>query len=121
MSIRMRMTFTAILLTAAMACGSYSSPTSPSPTTVNATIVSGGFMPNPIAISVGSTVTWTNSDSTAHAVVADSAELNSGTIAPGAKFSHAFPSAGTFAYHDAANPSMAGTVNVSASSSPAPY
>jgi plastocyanin len=121
MSIRVKMTFTVFLLTAATACGSYRSPTSPTPTTVSATIVSGGFMPNPITISAGSTVMWTNSDSIAHAIVTDSAELNSGTIAPGATFSHAFPSAGTVAYHDAANPSVVGTVNVTVSSSPSPY
>ena len=121
MSIRMKVTFTLAVLTAAMACGSYKTPTSPTTTGVSATIASNGFMPNPINVGVGTTVTWTNNDSTAHAVMADGAALDSGMIAPGGTFSHLFPSAGTVTYHDAANPNMVGTVNVSASSGPGPY
>jgi plastocyanin len=110
-----------MLLTAAVACGKGSSPTAPTPTTVNAAIVSGGFTPNPINISVGSTVVWTNMDATAHAVVSDSGAFSSGTIAGGGQYRYTFPSAGTFAYHDPSNANMAGTVNVSGSSSPSPY
>lgn len=120
MSTPMRMTFAVILLTAAIACGKSSSPTSPTPTTMNVTIVSGGFTPNLINISVGSSVTWTNNDTSAHTVVANNGAFTSGTIAPGGQYSYAFPSAGTFAYHDAANPNMVGVVNVSGSSS-SPY
>jgi plastocyanin len=122
MSIRMRMTVAVMFLTAAVACGKGSSPTAPTPTTVTATIVSSGFTPNPINISVGSTVTWMNSDTIAHVIVADNAAFSSGTIASGAQFGYACPSAGMFTYHDASNPNMAGTVNVSgSSSSPSPY
>lgn len=121
MSVRMRMAFALIFFAAAIACGKDSSPTAPTPTTVDATIVSGGFAPNPINISVGSTVTWMNTDNTAHSVVSDSGAFSSGTIAAGGQFSYAFPSAGTFVYHDSFNPNMKGTVNVSGSSSPSPY
>jgi plastocyanin len=121
MTVPMRMAVAVMLLIAATACGSYSSPTSPTATTVNVTITSGGFSPNPIDISVGSTVTWTNNDTSAHAEVADNGVFNSGTIAPGGQFSYTFPTAGTFTYHDTFNPSMVGTVNVSGSSSPSPY
>jgi plastocyanin len=121
MSVRMRMMFAVMLLTAVTACGKGSSPTSPTPTTVSATIVSGGFNPNPINISVGSTVTWMNNDTVAHTVVADNGAFSSGTIEPGGRYSYLFPSAGTFPYHDASNANMAGVVNVSGSSSPSPY
>lgn len=121
MSVWMRTSVAAMMLAAVTACGSYNSPTSPSPTNTSATIVSGGFMPNPITISVTSTVTWTNSDTVAHTIVADSGVFRSGTIAPGGKYSYQFPSAGTFNYHDAANAGMAGTVNVSGSSSGSRY
>src|SRR5204862_4891763 len=113
MSIRMRMTFAVMLLIAAMACGKSSSPTSPTPTTVSATIVSGGYAPNPINISVGSSVTWMNNDTVAHSVVADGGSFSSGAIAPGGQYRYAFPSAGTFTYPAGANPSMVGLVNVS--------
>jgi plastocyanin len=116
----MRMTFVVMSLIAAMACGSSSSSTSPTPTTMSAAIVSSGFTPNPISISTGSTVTWTNNDNAPHGIV-DDGVFNSGTIAPGATYSYMFPSAGTFTYHDASNPNVVGTVNVSGSSSPSPY
>ena len=116
MCIRMRLVLPAVLLMAVTACG-YSSPNSPSPMTANATITGGGFTPSSIDVSVGSTVTWTNNDTSAHSVVADGGQFNSGTIGPGGKFSYAFPAAGAFAYHDGVNPRMSGVVNVSGSSS----
>ena len=115
----MKITLVAILLAAATACGS--SPMRPTPTSMGATIVSGGFTPNPISLSVGSTVTWTNKDTIAHAITADGGTFSSGAIAPNGQYSYTFPSAGTFTYRDPSSPNMVGTVNVSGSSSPSPY
>jgi plastocyanin len=121
MSMRMRLTLAVILLAAAVGCSQSSSPTAPTtPTNVNATIVAGGFAPNPINISVGSTVMWTNMDTAAHSVVSDSGAFSSGTIAPGGQYSYTFPAAGTFTYHDSFNTNMTGAVNVTASSMPSP-
>jgi len=117
----MKIAFAAILSTTAVACANNTSPTSPTPTTVNATISSGAFTPNQINISVGSTVLWTNKDTVMHSVVADNGAFSSGAIAPDRQYSYMFPSAGTFTYHDASNPGMVGTVTVSGSSSPSPY
>ncbi|HWF84238.1 MAG TPA: cupredoxin domain-containing protein [Vicinamibacterales bacterium] len=117
MSIWTKMIVAVMALTAATACGS-SSPMSPTPTSVSATIVNGAFNPNSITISAGSTVTWMNNDTATHSVVADSGAFNSGAIAPGGSYSYAFPSAGTFSYHDSANANMKGVVNVTGSSSP---
>jgi plastocyanin len=114
------MTVVVMSLTAAMACGK-DTPSSPTPMSVTVAIASDGFSPNSINISVGSTVTWTNNDTSAHAEVADGEVFNSGMIAPGGAFSHTFPAAGTFTYRDTVNPNMVGTVVVSGSSSPAPY
>lgn len=113
----MRLGVAVVLLMTAAACGSYSSPNGPSAMSASAAITGSGFTPNSIDVSVGGSVTWTNNDSAPHSVVADGGQFNSGTISPGAKFSYAFPSAGTFAYHDGANPKMSGMVNVSGSSS----
>jgi plastocyanin len=121
MSLWRRMTFALIVMTAVTACGKSSSPTAPTPTNVSATISSGAFAPNPINISVGSAVMWTNKDTTAHDVTADGGAFNSGAIAPNGQYSYTFPAAGTFTYHDAFNASMTGTVVVSGSSSPSPY
>lgn len=59
------------------------------------------FSPNPLTISVGDTVTWTNTDSTQHTVTSDApdTELDSGLISPNATYSHTFTTAGTFNYH----------------------
>ena len=117
MRIRMRLVLMAVLLTAAAACGSYNSPNAPSGMAANAAITGSGFTPNSISVGVGASVTWTNNDSAPHSVVADGGQFNSGTIAPGAKFSYAFPAAGSFSYHDSTNAKMVGVVNVSRSSS----
>jgi len=78
------------------------------------------FSPNPIRITAGSTVTWTNATAPTHTSTSDTGAWNTGNIAPGATSSAvAFPTAGTFTYHCAIHPSMAGTVIVSAAA-PAP-
>jgi plastocyanin len=121
MSVWSRLTFALILLAATIACGQGSTPTSPTPTTASVSITTGGFSPNAVSISTGSTVAWTNNAGAGHSVVADNGAFNSGPLAAGAQFSYPFPSAGTFTYHDGANPNMVGTVTVSGSSSPSPY
>jgi plastocyanin len=123
------------LLALLIGCGS-SSPSSPSPTPSPAPspvpsptpsptagvavsiprgasgLTTTAFAPNPIAVSVGGTVTWTNNDSVTHTSTADGGAWNSGSIAPGATFSRTFSSAGTFQYHCMIHPGMVGTVNV---------
>jgi len=75
----------------------------------------GCFSPNPIAIKVGDTVTWTNNASVTHTSTSNTGAWNTGSLAPGATSAAVtFTSAGTFAYHCAIHPSMTGTVIVSA-------
>ena len=64
------------------------------------------FVPESIAISKGTTVTWTNNDDTLHTVTSGTPEDgNSGTefdssyLAPGKTFEHAFDTSGTFDYY----------------------
>jgi plastocyanin len=73
------------------------------------------FSPNPIRITAGSSVTWTNATAPTHTATSDTGAWTTGNIAPGGTSAAvAFPTAGTFPYHCAIHPSMTGTVIVSA-------
>jgi len=76
------------------------------------TISGFAFGPASISIPVGSTVTWTNQDGTAHTVTADDGSFDSGSLAQGATFSQTFDTPGTYTYHCAIHSSMTGTVTV---------
>jgi plastocyanin len=70
------------------------------------------FNPDVSDVAAGTTVTWTNNDSVAHTSTANGGAWNSGTVAPGGRFSFTFQTAGTFSYHCAIHPGMVGTVVV---------
>jgi plastocyanin len=70
------------------------------------------FSPATLTIKVGTTVTWTNKDSTTHTVISDNGVFQSGNMAPNATFTYTFNNAGTFPYHCSIHPSMKGTVVV---------
>src|SRR5215207_8596998 len=81
------------------------------------------YQPNPIQVSVGNTVTWTNSDSQPHTVTSGSNgqpdnKFNSSPnfsplLNPGQTFSFTFTQAGDYPYFCMLHPNMVGTVNVS--------
>lgn len=99
---------------------------------VQATIVPGAstltdtaYSPNPIEVTVGQTVVWTNDDSAFHTVTSGSAgapdvgkEFDSGLAGPtalttkGKTFEHTFSTAGEFPYFCTLHPAMVGTVVV---------
>jgi len=84
---------------------------------VNCSTATACYSPNPINVTVGSTVTWMNGTSLAHTATSDTGAWNSGTIAPGATSSAiTFNTAGTFAYHCNFHSDMHGSVIVSAAS-----
>jgi plastocyanin len=88
------------------------------------TISDFAFHPGTTTVHVGDTISWTNEDAASHTATADDGSFDTGTLARGASGSHAFASAGTFAYHCTIHPSMHGTVTVLAAaqsgSAPAP-
>lgn len=131
--ISIRLVLAMALSMGAIACGSnYSSPSTspsqtPAPTPAPApggpalavTIPMGAevlgnrsFAPDALDIAVGTTVTWTNTDSTSHTTTSNASGWDSGIIAPGRQFSFAYQTAGTFPYHCAIHPGMVGTVVV---------
>jgi plastocyanin len=114
------------LAAAAAACSSSSSP-SPSSTTSpptsgasaavsipnNArTLTTSAFGANPLVVSAGTTVTWTNNDTIAHDAAADGGMWNSGILSPGQSFPFRFTTAGTFTYKCTLHPNMVGTITV---------
>jgi len=106
------------------ACGSSyaTSPSTTTPAPANSTTVSmvagastmttTAYAPNPISVSVGTTVSWLNNDSTTHTSTANNGTWASPNIAPGGRFNFTFSTAGSFQYHCAIHPGMVGTVNV---------
>jgi plastocyanin len=114
--------------TVAAACGGQaSSPsTAPSPTaqvpggtSLPVTIPAGAesladraYAPDQLNVPVGTTVTWTNTDSISHTSTSDGSSWNSGILAPGEHFEFAFQTAGTFSYHCTIHPGMVGAIVV---------
>jgi plastocyanin len=121
-----RLVLVSSLIALAAACGSYSSEPSPTPTptpgdgpSTAVTIPSNAenlgnraYAPDIVSVDVGAMVTWTNTDSIDHTTTSDGTGWNSGTVAPGGRFSVTFQNAGTFPYHCTIHPGMVGTVVV---------
>jgi plastocyanin len=84
------------------------------PASTNAvTIQNLAFSPANITVKKGTTVTWTNKDSTAHTVTGDSSGgPKSDQLSPGQSYSFTFSQAGTFNYHCTIHTEMTGTVTV---------
>ena len=81
--------------------------------TVDVDIVSFTFSPDPVNITTGTTVRWTNQDAVSHTSTSDGAVWNSGTLNNGQQFSYTFNTPGSYPYHCNFHPAMLGTINVS--------
>ncbi len=112
-----------LTLVLAAACGSSNNSSPVAPTTPTGgggggattiiTISNFNFSPNPMSVTVGSSVAWKNNDSTSHTATADNGSFNTGTIAPGATSNAiTMSTAGTFTYHCQIHPFMTATINV---------
>jgi plastocyanin len=89
------------------------------------TLTDTAYSPNPIEVTVGQTVLWTNDDSAFHTVTSGSAgapdvgkAFDSGLAGPealttkGKTFEHKFDTAGEYPYFCTLHPAMVGTVIV---------
>ena len=73
------------------------------------------FAPPSVTVSIGDTVTWTNSDPQTHTATADDGSWDAGNITGnGGTGAVVFTTAGSFAYHCTIHPTMTGTVVVQA-------
>lgn len=96
----------------------YGAPASTAATTTAATATNAAtikgfsFQPEVLKVKVGAKVTWTNDDTVAHTVTADTTSFASGNLQAGGSFSFTFTRPGTYAYHCSIHPSMHGSVVV---------
>ena len=96
-------------------------------TTASVSIVQGSssptiskpYDPSPLTVKTGTSVTWTNKDSTIHTVTSGLPEkgdvgtlFDSSLINPGNTFVHVFDKQGTFDYSCTLHPFMHGQINV---------
>ena len=79
------------------------------------TIVDFEYDPDPVEVSVGDTITWTNEDGFAHTVTSndDNSDFDSGNLAEGDTFEMSFDEAGEYAYICTIHTQMKATVVVS--------
>jgi plastocyanin len=120
------------VLSIALAAGSILTPAlgqaTSSSNTAQVSIVAGSsstpgpnsYNPSPLTVKVGTTVTWTNNDSTLHTVTSGLPSggpvgtlFDSSYMGPGKTFNYTFSTAGTFDYHCTLHPTMVGKVTVS--------
>jgi plastocyanin len=71
-----------------------------------------GFAPTSVTINQDDSVTWTNTDTIDHQVVANGGSFASPILAAGKSWTHTFNRGGTFHYHDSLHPGLKGTVVV---------
>ena len=75
-------------------------------------IKSGAFSPATVSIVADDTITWTNTDTKNHQVVASSGTFASPVLKPGSSYSFRFTVAGNYGYRDALYPTHTGVVKV---------
>lgn len=74
-------------------------------------VADNSFSPASVKVAVGETVTFENEGQIAHTVTGDG--FDSGSMAPGARFTFEASEAGTFSYVCTFHPGMEGTIEVS--------
>ena len=79
---------------------------------VSIQITKSGFTPGSLTVNHGDKVTWHNADKADHQVVADNGSFASPILKPGQSWAATLNTAGTFRYHDALAPRLAGKIAV---------
>ena len=82
------------------------------PQEVQVAIQDFAFSPQVLEIPVGTTVTWTNNDTSQHTATANDGSFDSGILAQGGTFSFTFDTPGTYDYICSLHPNMTGQIVV---------
>jgi plastocyanin len=98
--------------------GAAGGPTSVSIVPGSSSLTTDAYQPNPVQVSTGGIVTWTNDDAQPHTATSGEnatpdGTFDSGIMAPAATFEHTFTAAGEYPYFCLLHPNMVGTVSVS--------
>jgi plastocyanin len=101
-----------IVIVAVSGCTNNNTPTTTNLGANTIAIQNFAFNPATLTVKAGTTVTWTNLDSTNHPVASDTGVFNSGTLNNGQSYSFTFNQTGSYPYHCTVHPSMTGTVIV---------
>ncbi|CAN5358547.1 hypothetical protein BH18ACT12_BH18ACT12_03300 [soil metagenome] len=80
--------------------------------TTNVQIRRAGFVPATVTINLNDAVTWRNTDTIDHQVVANGGQFASPILDPGESYTFVFRNSGTFRYHDGLHPTRRGTITV---------
>ena len=70
------------------------------------------FSPNPVTVSAGSTIRWTNRDDIPHTVVSDDKSFKSKALDTDDAFVYTFTKPGTYTYFCSIHPKMTGKIVV---------
>ena len=91
----------------------FAAPAATAPTaSATVQIKRSGFSPASVTINENDAVTWRNTDTRNHQVVANGGSFASPVLAPGKAYTHTFRGGGTYRYHDGLHPTLKGTVVV---------
>ncbi|MFL6299783.1 MAG: cupredoxin family copper-binding protein [Terriglobales bacterium] len=88
------------------------SPYDTAPLSRTITIDNFSFMPAPMTIPVGTTITWINRDDVPHTVVAENQQFKSKALDTDEKFSYTFDKPGTYSYFCSIHPKMVAKIIV---------
>ena len=102
----------ATFLMAAAAALNSVPPAASAPAKVTVSIENYAFQPDPVTITVGTTVVWTNRDEVTHSVVSSEKLFSSPELESNKSYEFTFRKAGTFPYFCALHPGMKGKVIV---------
>jgi plastocyanin len=111
-----------VMLFVALVLGSLGASMAPPAGAQTVAVGIAGFKFNPatLTIPVGTTVTWTNSDTAPHTATSDSNAWTTPMIQTGQSASITFTQAGTFPYHCSVHPNMKATIIVQSATTPVP-
>ena len=100
----------AVLIGAGLIASAAAADTSPHTLTIK--MQKESFVPPRVSAGVGTSISWTNTDTVPHSVTADDKRFDSGAILPGKTFQWTVSGPGPIPYHCIFHPSMTAVLDV---------